>query len=82
MSLRAADCARPLIRATKRPGVFFDKETFGEDRLVKGKISAPGFLELAPLGNTLGATFCGSKRIRSTICRGSLQTRRKRVYPR
>ena len=34
------------------PGVFFDKETFGEDRLVKGKISAPGFLELAPLGNT------------------------------
>ena len=34
------------------PGVFFDKETFGEDRLVKGKISAPGFLEQAPLSNT------------------------------
>ena len=32
------------------PGVFFDKETFGEDRLVKGKISSPGFLEQAPLG--------------------------------
>jgi spermidine dehydrogenase len=34
------------------PGVFFDKETFGEDRLVKGKISSPGFLEQAPLTNT------------------------------
>jgi spermidine dehydrogenase len=33
------------------PGVFFDKETFGEDRLVKGKISSPGFLEQAPLSN-------------------------------
>src|SRR5271169_264156 len=32
------------------PGVFFDKETFGEDRLVKGEIASPGFLEQAPLG--------------------------------
>jgi spermidine dehydrogenase len=32
------------------PGVFFDKETFGEDRLVKGKISSQGFLDQAPLG--------------------------------
>ena len=31
------------------PGVFFDKETFGEDLLVKGRISATGFLEQAPL---------------------------------
>src|SRR5271165_5272646 len=30
-------------------GVFFDKETFGEDRLVKGEISSPDFLEHAPL---------------------------------
>jgi spermidine dehydrogenase len=34
------------------PGIFFDKETFGEDRLVKGKISSPGFLEQAPLSDT------------------------------
>src|SRR6266404_4111294 len=31
------------------PAVFFDRETFGEDRLVKGKTSLPGFLEKAPL---------------------------------
>src|SRR6266478_6877647 len=31
------------------PAVFFDRETFGDDRLVKGKISSPGFLEKAPL---------------------------------
>ena len=31
------------------PGVFFDKETFGEDRLVKGAITGLGFLEQAPL---------------------------------
>ena len=30
-------------------GVFFDQETFGTDRLVKGEISSPGFLEQAPL---------------------------------
>ena len=30
-------------------GVFFDKETFGEDRLVKGKISSSEFLEQAPI---------------------------------
>jgi len=34
------------------PGVFFDTETFGEDRLVRGKISSPGFLERVPLGDT------------------------------
>jgi spermidine dehydrogenase len=33
-------------------GVFFDKETFGVDRLVKGKISSPEFLDQAPLGDT------------------------------
>ncbi|TMJ46456.1 MAG: FAD-dependent oxidoreductase [Alphaproteobacteria bacterium] len=31
------------------PAVFFDRENFGEDRLVKGTISSPGFLEKAPL---------------------------------
>src|ERR1700730_896729 len=31
------------------PAVFFDKGTFGEDRLIKGKTSSPGFLEKAPL---------------------------------
>jgi spermidine dehydrogenase len=30
-------------------GVFFDKETFGADRLVNGKISSSEFLEHAPL---------------------------------
>src|SRR6516162_9660172 len=30
-------------------GVFFDKETFGADRLVKGKLSSSEFLEHAPL---------------------------------
>jgi spermidine dehydrogenase len=34
------------------PAVFFDRETFGEDRLVKGKISSPGFLKKAPLSET------------------------------
>ena len=33
-------------------GVFFDQETFGEDRLVKGKISSAAFLEQAPLSDT------------------------------
>jgi len=34
------------------PGVFFNRETFGKDGLVKGKISSPGFLQKAPLSNT------------------------------
>jgi spermidine dehydrogenase len=34
------------------PAVFFDRETFGEDRLVKGKISSPGFPEKAPLSES------------------------------
>jgi spermidine dehydrogenase len=33
-------------------GVFFDQETFGEDRLVKGKISSAAFLDQAPLIDT------------------------------
>jgi spermidine dehydrogenase len=33
-------------------GVFFDKETFGEDRLVRGKISSSEFLEHAPISET------------------------------
>ena len=32
-------------------GVFFNKETFGEDRLIKGKLSSWEFLEQAPLSN-------------------------------
>ncbi|HKM72468.1 MAG TPA: hypothetical protein VJX94_20820, partial [Stellaceae bacterium] len=34
------------------PGVFFDKETFGEDRLVKGEIASPGFIEQAPFSES------------------------------
>jgi spermidine dehydrogenase len=34
------------------PAVFFDKETFGEDRLIKGKTSSPGFLQQTPLSET------------------------------
>ena len=32
-------------------GSFFDKETFGEDRLIKGKIASPEFLDQAPLND-------------------------------
>jgi spermidine dehydrogenase len=33
------------------PGVFFDRETFGEDRLIKGKTASPEFLDQAPLSD-------------------------------
>jgi spermidine dehydrogenase len=62
-------------------GVFFDKETFGEDRLVKGTISCPGFHKQAPLGDAARRDIFGSKQIRSTICPASLRPRRRRVCP-
>jgi hypothetical protein len=45
---------RPEVLSVPRAWArgLFNKETFGEDRLVKGKISSPGFLEKAPLSDT------------------------------
>jgi spermidine dehydrogenase len=39
-------------------GIFFDKETFGADRLVKGKASSPEFLEQAPLSEAARRDVC------------------------
>src|SRR6516162_235026 len=39
-------------------GTFFDKETFGVDRLVKGEASSPEFLEQAPLSEAARRDVC------------------------
>jgi hypothetical protein len=72
---------RPEVLSVPRAWArgLFNKETFGEDRLVKGKISSPGFLEKAPLSDTARRDISGSKRIRSTICRASLRPKKARL---
>ena len=62
-------------------GVFFDKETFGADRLVTGKLSSSEFLEHAPLSEAARRDVGVSKPSRSTICQASPLPRKRRVCP-
>ena len=57
------------------------EETFGEDRLVRARSHRRGSSKRRRSATPHGATFSGLKRIRSTICRTSLQARRRRVCP-
>ena len=63
------------------PGVFFNRETSARIAWSRARSHRRGSSKTRRSATPHGATFSDLKRIRSIICRVSLQARRKRVCP-
>jgi hypothetical protein len=62
-----------------RPAFFFDKETFGTDRLLAGDLREDAFLAAAPVSDAVRRDHKRLLTSTSTRCRASASPRRKRA---